>query len=247
MVVLAVAPPIDLNPVPSMLALLAVATCAAPPGAGLPASCASSPPYAQQALTDELTGAANRRALYAALDRGLTRSGPRTAAPSAVTPFALALVDLDHFKEVNDSFGHAAGDELLQAVVDRFTAALDALQTPHLLARLGGDEFACPAAGDRHAERGDGLRQRAAGEPAPSRSSCDDVVLHVQASIGIATGPRRTRVNRGDMLFAADAAMYAAKTSGERGLLPLAGRRGRPPQAARRWPRTSTPRSSGTS
>src|SRR4051812_49465388 len=92
------------------------------------------------ALTDELTGIANRRALYTALDEMFVdravggRKVPRE--------FALALIDLDHFKEVNDSFGHAVGDELLQAVVRRFAGALETLQTPHLLARLGGDEFA---------------------------------------------------------------------------------------------------------
>ena len=53
-----------------------------------------------------------------------------------------------------------------------------------------------------------------AGEPRSSRSCCDDVVLHVQASIGVAIAPQHAH-NRGDMLFAADAAMYASKTSGE--------------------------------
>ena len=73
-----------------------------------------------------------------------TSSPPRQATPAARRPSASPwrLVDLDRFKEVNDSLGHGSGDELLQAVVSRFADALDELDTPHLLTRLGGDEFA---------------------------------------------------------------------------------------------------------
>ena len=160
------------------------------------------------ALTDELTGAPNRRALYVALDRVCAE----TAAGRARTGFSLALIDLDHFKEVNDSFGHATGDELLQAVVERYTAALVQLQTPHLLARLGGDEFAVILyEADSHNAAmacGSALEESLA-EPIELR----DVVLHAQASIGIATSPEHGET-RGDMLFAADAAMYSAKSSG---------------------------------
>ena len=99
--------------------------------------------------------------------------------------------------------------------MDRFTAraggpADAAPARPARRRRVRGD----PARRRSHVQRRDGLRQRPAGEPRASRSSCDDVVLHVQASIGIATAPLHAH-NRGDMLFAADAAMYAAKTSGE--------------------------------
>jgi diguanylate cyclase len=162
------------------------------------------------ALTDELTGAANRRALYTALDERFEQEAERGPAAQG---FALALIDLDHFKEVNDSFGHAAGDDLLQAVVTRFADALDQLQTPHLLARLGGDEFAVllhEVGGYNAAMACGSALQESLAEPISLR----DVVLHVQASIGIATAPLHAG-NRGDMLFAADAAMYAAKTSGE--------------------------------
>jgi len=162
------------------------------------------------ALTDELTGAPNRRALYAALDKVFVREEQRGTDAKG---FALALIDLDHFKEVNDSFGHAVGDELLQAVVTRFDGALRALQTPHLLARLGGDEFAVVLheAGSHNAAMACGSAlQESLVEPIVLR----DVVLHAQASIGVATAPLHA-TNRGDMLFAADAAMYAAKTSGE--------------------------------
>src|SRR6185503_3221604 len=114
---------------------------------------------------------------------------------------------------VNDSFGHATGDELLQAVVHRFAAALDQLQTPHLLARLGGDEFAVNLheAGSFNAAMACGS---ALEESLAAPIELRDAVLHAQASIGVATAPLHA-TNRGDMLFAADAAMYAAKTSGQ--------------------------------
>ncbi len=169
----------------------------------------------QQALTDELTGAANRRALYAALDDRLARQGGDESSSRSLPGggCSLALIDLDHFKEVNDSFGHAAGDALLRAVVDRFETALDQLATPHLLARLGGDEFAVllPEVDSGESAMACGLALQAGlVEPVV----LDDVVLHVRASIGLALAPEHAET-RSDMLFAADAAMYAAKTSAD--------------------------------
>jgi diguanylate cyclase (GGDEF)-like protein len=165
----------------------------------------------QQALTDDLTGAGNRRALDGCLDELLQRT--RNGGTTQRRPFALALIDLDHFKEVNDSYGHAAGDELLRAVVARLEQALDQLEMPYLLARLGGDEFAVVLP-DAESEvdakiHGDALQQ-ALREPVV----LDEGVLHVQASIGFALAPLHAWT-RADLLFAADAAMYAAKTTGE--------------------------------
>jgi diguanylate cyclase (GGDEF)-like protein len=85
-----------------------------------------------QAVTDELTGLANRRAWYHQLDRALAR-GRRTG-----QPLSILILDLDGFKRVNDEQGHSAGDALLKAVVDRWTAELRAID---LLGRTGGDEF----------------------------------------------------------------------------------------------------------
>ncbi|NUR09317.1 MAG: EAL domain-containing protein [Nocardioidaceae bacterium] len=213
--VLAAAPTWHENYVPSVLALLALAGC------GLRFLLAfvqlrEMAAIRAQALTDELTGCANRRALYAELDRmfeGAGRDAPGSGQWAVGNGFALALVDLDHFKEVNDSFGHAAGDDLLRAVVSRFSRALEELKTPHLLARLGGDEFAVVLhdAGSRNAALAcASALQESLTEPV----QLHDVVLHAQASIGVATAPLHAQ-NRADMLFAADAAMYASKTSGE--------------------------------
>jgi diguanylate cyclase (GGDEF)-like protein len=204
---LAVAPSWDVRAAPSVLALVSLVAC----GVRLLMAflqLRELMTVRAQALTDELTGAANRRALYAALDELF-----ETGAARAPGGFGLALVDLDHFKEVNDSFGHAAGDELLRTVVDRFDQALDAVRVPHLLARLGGDEFAIVltdvVSHDAAATCGQVLQESLA-EP----MVLDDVVLHVQASIGIALAPEHAD-NRADILFAADAAMYSAKSSGD--------------------------------
>ena len=207
--VLAAAPTWQQNSLPTVLALLTLTTCAVRLVLAF-LQLRELAAVRELALTDELTGAANRRALYAALDKVFGEDDE----PGHVPPsFALALIDLDHFKEVNDSFGHAVGDELLKAVVRRFADALEALQTPHLLARLGGDEFAVffPDAGSYNAAMACGSAlQESLIEPIVLH----DVVLHAQASIGVATAPQHAH-NRGDMLFAADAAMYASKTSGE--------------------------------
>ena len=209
-VVLAGAPAWSANPMPSVLSLATLALCAVRLFRAF-MQLRELAAIRQQALTDELTGAANRRALYAELDRLLPGQGTEESA--SCPSFGLALIDLDHFKEVNDSYGHAAGDELLRVVVDRFSHALIELQTPHLLARLGGDEFAVifADAGSRNAVMACGSAlQESLLEPVV----IEDLVLHAQASIGVAVAPEHGR-NRGDMLFAADAAMYESKTSGE--------------------------------
>ncbi|MGY2076000.1 putative bifunctional diguanylate cyclase/phosphodiesterase [Blastococcus sp. SYSU DS0828] len=155
----------------------------------------------EQARTDELTGLPNRREL---LERA------RTALRSGTgRPVALLLLDLDGFKEVNDSLGHAAGDDLLRMVGPRLCPELG---PGDLLARLGGDEFAVllPGCGlDDAVARADRLRARVL-EP----FVVDGVRLHVGVSIGIATGPVPAATVT-ELLRCADVAMYAAKNARE--------------------------------
>ena len=87
-----------------------------------------------QAVTDELTGLNNRRQL---LQRLQLASGGTDE--TGVRPVAPLFIDLDHFKEINDSFGHAVGDQLLQAIGPRLA---EVVRSEDTLARLGGDEFA---------------------------------------------------------------------------------------------------------
>jgi diguanylate cyclase (GGDEF)-like protein len=154
---------------------------------------------ALQARQDSLTGLANRRALHEHLAAAL---------PSRAV--ALLLIDLDRFKEINDTLGHAAGDELLVDVGERLTRHLGG---PGFVARLGGDEFAVVTA---DADDEELLRfADALGEVISTPFEIDGVRLHVSASIGLA----RASADGGDsgsLLRHADVAMYRAKRAGTR-------------------------------
>jgi diguanylate cyclase (GGDEF)-like protein len=152
----------------------------------------------QQARTDELTGLPNRRALFEAVERTL---GTATAA----RPAALLLLDLDGFKEVNDSLGHHAGDDLLRQLGPRVGAALGPGQ---LLARLGGDEFAV-LLHDADLAEAEAVARRLQ-ELIQQPISVEGIRLHVGVSIGVAGAPVPAATVE-ELLRCADVAMYAAK------------------------------------
>jgi diguanylate cyclase (GGDEF)-like protein len=153
----------------------------------------------QLALTDELTGLGNRRALYDVVPGTLATLDPAASV-------ALLLLDLDRFKEVNDSLGHHAGDEMLQEVGDRLRTFTP--ERADLVVRLGGDEFALVLAahGTRAHEISDEVR-RVLAEP----MVIDGVTVHVDVSIGIAVLPAGAAA-LSTLLRQADVAMYHAKT-----------------------------------
>jgi diguanylate cyclase len=157
----------------------------------------------RQAVTDDLTGLGNRRAL-------LEHGEQRLAAAAAGDRLALILIDLDNFKEVNDTFGHSAGDKLLRETAHRLAARVS---DPDLLVRLGGDEFAllialAPAddGGKLTALILDRLMQPLVIEGARVR---------VDASAGIAERDDAS-VRISELLRRADVAMYAAKDAHSR-------------------------------
>jgi diguanylate cyclase (GGDEF)-like protein len=152
-----------------------------------------------QAVTDLLTGLGNRRHLLDRLDAKIAE------AQSSGVRLALLLIDLDGFKELNDTLGHYAGDEVLRQIGPRLRALL---REDDLLARLGGDEFAVAhEPGDEAGASAAALRLRAALE----RSfRVGDVSVHVDASVGIALFPDHARDGVG-LLQRADVAMYEAK------------------------------------
>ncbi|MDQ1648743.1 MAG: diguanylate cyclase, partial [Frankiaceae bacterium] len=152
-----------------------------------------------EARTDPLTGLANRRALIELLDRLIA------PAPDAVGRVGLLLIDLDRFKEVNDSLGHLLGDELLVQVAGRLRSTL---HPDEELARLGGDEFALviPAATLEQAEQAAVRLLDALTEP----FHVEGLALHVDASVGVAVSPRHATDTTG-LLRCADIAMYRAK------------------------------------
>ncbi|HET6529867.1 MAG TPA: GGDEF domain-containing protein [Actinoplanes sp.] len=112
------------------------------------------------ALHDALTGLPHRTLM-------LTRLNESLAAVDDERQAALLMIDLDHFKEINDSLGHATGDELLTLVADRLTTAVGSGGT---VARLGGDEFAI-VVGDTTPGEADALARRVTGS-LNERSSC---------------------------------------------------------------------------
>ncbi|WP_203716107.1 GGDEF domain-containing protein [Asanoa siamensis] len=149
----------------------------------------------QQARTDDLTGLPNRRALYEHLD-------------ALAGPASLLLLDLDGFKEVNDSIGHAAGDQVLAQTADRIKVVLTPQQ---VLARLGGDEFAILLPGASLAEAADLAWRIHVAVTCPSHLGETQIRLGV--SIGV-TGTHLSHNGSGELLRTADIAMYVAKRRG---------------------------------
>jgi diguanylate cyclase (GGDEF)-like protein len=154
--------------------------------------------HRREALTDDLTGLPNRRALFRELDV-LTAAGERSS-----RKVALLQLDLDGFKELNDTLGHAAGDDLLIAISRRLEAVV-----PGTLARLGGDEFAALV------PEGHDARQVAAaiGDALHVPLDIAGVGVAVNASVGIAHFPQDAQDAR-ELARRADVAMYDAKRLG---------------------------------
>lgn len=171
------------------------------------------------ALTDELTGLASRRAFNETLDEALASTAPHGSA------LAVAIIDLDRFKEVNDRLGHPAGDEVLRTMAARLSAAT--YLGDYLAARLGGDEFVVMLRGSHAAERlAEGierlladLRYTVHGEGADPHEG-----ITVSATIGACV---RTiaKADRPSLMKAADEALYVAKRA-RRGTGAIAGRGG---------------------
>ncbi len=158
----------------------------------------------RQALHDELTGLPNRWLVLDRADQLLARARRRGSIATVL------VVDLDNFKDVNDTLGHAVGDELLKAVGDRLQ---DSVREGDTVGRLGGDEFVVLLEDDRLPSRGGLVAARILAElKAPFRIGTQDRPLSIAASIGIATGDRKTA---GDLLKDSDVALYRAKSLGK--------------------------------
>jgi len=159
-----------------------------------------------QAFHDRLTGLANRALFRDRLEHALARRNRNQH------PVAVLLLDLDDFKVVNDSLGHAAGDRLLVLVAERLRSRLRASDTT---ARLGGDEFAVllddPAAADEAMRVAERLIEALA-----SPYQLDGRELFVRASIGVALAAQ-TGQPADELLRDADMAMYAAKAQSRGG------------------------------
>ncbi len=161
----------------------------------------------RESVTDQLSGLGNRRALFQLLNALVAEQRDPDAPERSL---AFMFVDLDKFKEVNDSFGHATGDELLRQLGARLQ---NSLRDSDLVVRLGGDEFAVALldAGADYAATVAGRLTAQIEEP----FALDAVRVQIGASIGIAVLPDDA-ADAADLVRCADLAMYRAKLEGKR-------------------------------
>ena len=157
----------------------------------------------EMATTDGLTGCLNKRAFLSELDQKL-RSAARFG-----RPLSLVVIDIDHFKTVNDTYGHASGDDVLRglgAVLRREKRDTDSV------ARFGGEEF-CLLCEETDTQGATLLAERVREELAAQEFSTSLGSLKVTASAGVATFPSDAGSDKA-LFEAADQALYAAKNSG---------------------------------
>jgi len=150
------------------------------------------------ATTDPLTGAFNRRAFFEKAEEMRVRA-------EAGEPLAAVMFDIDHFKRINDNYGHDAGDECIRAV------ASEATIENAVLGRLGGEEFALLLPGEDKtaaAARADALRQRLAARQFTTRKE----TFMLTSSFGVSEWEANDTIHA--LLTRADVALYAAKTGG---------------------------------
>ena len=159
----------------------------------------------RQANYDALTGLANRALLNGRLNAAIQR------APQSTTEIAIAFIDLDQFKFINDTYGHELGDSLLQSMADRLRSCVRDTDT---VARQGGDEFVLLLTGYHAADLASVVQRVHATIAQPWRSGRRE--FHVTSSIGVAVFPA-DGTSADVLLRNADAAMYKAKENGRNG------------------------------
>jgi diguanylate cyclase (GGDEF)-like protein len=156
-----------------------------------------------EAQTDPLTGLANRRALVSAVGRALERLRQRNE------PATVLFIDIDHFKPVNDTYGHSQGDLVLQWIG---TVLSDRLRKHDVLARYGGEEFVALLA-DTDQDEGLAIAEELRGRIELMDSTKLTGDLPMRISIGVAALSKDS-VTADEVLAASDAAMYEAKRHG---------------------------------
>ena len=156
------------------------------------------------AAQDDLTGVANRRAIIAALDRDVAR------AVRSREPLALMMLDIDHFKQVNDRWGHQAGDAVLHAVAQ---VLQQRMRAQDLIGRYGGEEFLLVLPNTPR-EGAYQLAQALCAAVQATSCAWGQETIPVTVSIGVFAGCLEPGVQSDQLLQAADSAMYRAKAAG---------------------------------
>ncbi len=154
------------------------------------------------AMTDSLTRVPNRRALIEQAEHALARRGG--------LPLALLMIDVDHFKRINDIHGHPTGDEVLRKVAERL---MGRLRGQDILGRYGGEEF-CVIAPDTHAEGAHRLAESLRETIASTPLRIEHGAFRVTVSVGYALCPAASERTLKKLLAEADIALYAAKQAG---------------------------------
>ncbi|KZZ45211.1 MAG: GGDEF domain-containing protein [Saccharospirillaceae bacterium] len=158
--------------------------------------------YAEQSLHDSLTGLPNRKSLFITLDNTIAAAGRHA------DPFAVMVMDLNNFKDINDTLGHAAGDDALTTITPRLQQQL---RTSDTLCRMGGDEFAVILPKTEAEKAVLVAKKLLEACQQPMMLKHQEVTLGV--SIGIAVWPSHGR-DGPELLQQADIAMYRAKKQG---------------------------------
>ena len=158
--------------------------------------------YEEQSLHDPLTGLPNRKSLFLTLENTIAAAGRET------DPFTVMVMDLNNFKDINDTLGHAAGDDALKTVTPRL---LQQLRTSDTLCRMGGDEFAVVLPKTDAPEAHLVAKKLLAACNKSMQLKGKEITLGV--SIGLAVWPIHARDGH-ELLQHADIAMYRAKKEG---------------------------------
>jgi len=173
---------------------------------------------ATDAATDPLTGLPNKRAFDAFIQRAIAVSR------EAGQPIAVIVLDIDHFKRVNDVYGHPTGDILLKELAHRWRQEI---RSSDMLARIGGDEFCVvlPRTPALHAERiAEKLRLAAAKSPVVVDLPGKELrIIETTASVGLATAEVAAAMTPEALMQAADAALYQAKDGGRDRMVAVTG------------------------
>ena len=158
------------------------------------------------ATTDSLTGVLNRRAFMERMEEEIQR------AKREGNPISLILMDIDHFKRVNDTYGHQTGDLVLQRVTDKL---IDKSRAYDFVGRYGGEEFViCVLSTEKEAPHSIAERMRQNIEAQTIVTDHDNQTLHITASFGVATCRPESEDGLDTLIKRTDEAMYEAKNSG---------------------------------